>query len=58
MFLFTIFFGLSMDYHLFLLSRIREHYDQSGNTNYAVAFGIRSIGRLITGAGLFMVAVF
>jgi len=41
-----------------LLSRIREHYDQSGNTNYAVAFGIRSSGRLITGVGLSMVAVF
>tara|TARA_B100001245_G_scaffold229056_1_gene207029 strand:- start:96 stop:329 length:234 start_codon:yes stop_codon:yes gene_type:complete len=47
-----------MDYHVFLLSRIREHYDQSGNTNYAAAFGVRSIGRLITGAGLSMVAVF
>jgi RND superfamily putative drug exporter len=38
LFLFTILFGLSMDYHVFLLSRIREHYDQSGNTNDAVAF--------------------
>jgi RND superfamily putative drug exporter len=56
--LFTILFGLFMDYHVFLLSHIREHYDQSGNTNYAVAFGMRSIGRLIAGAGLFMVAVF
>ncbi|MDE0823860.1 MAG: MMPL family transporter [Dehalococcoidia bacterium] len=42
----------------FLLSRIREHYDQSGGTNEAVAFGIRSTGRLITGAALIMVAVF
>ena len=41
-----------------MLSRIREHYDQSGNTNYAAAFGIRSIGRLITGAGQSMVDVF
>tara|TARA_B110000263_G_C15158218_1_gene441165 strand:- start:348 stop:581 length:234 start_codon:yes stop_codon:yes gene_type:complete len=47
-----------MDYHVFLLSRIREHYDQSGNTKYAAAFGARSIGRLITEAGLSMVAVF
>ena len=47
-----------MDYHVLLLSRIREHYDQSGNTNCAVAFGIRSSGRLITGVGLSMVAVF
>ena len=58
LFLFTILFGLSMDYHVFLLSRIREHYDQSGDTNEAVAFGIRSTGRLITGAALIMVAVF
>ncbi len=58
LFLFTILFGLSMDYHVFLLSRIREHYDASGNTNEAVAFGIRSTGRLITGAALIMVAVF
>jgi RND superfamily putative drug exporter len=58
LFLFTILFGLSMDYHVFLLSRIREHYDKSGDTNEAVAFGIRSTGRLITGAALIMVAVF
>ncbi len=58
LFLFTILFGLSMDYHVFLLSRIREHYDQSQNTDEAVAFGIRSTGRLITGAALIMVAVF
>ena len=58
LFLFTILFGLSMDYHVFLLSRIREHYDATGNTNEAVAFGIRSTGRLITGAALIMVAVF
>ena len=58
LFLFTILFGLSMDYHVFLLSRIREHYDANGDTNEAVAFGIRSTGRLITGAALIMVAVF
>ncbi|MAF37431.1 MAG: MMPL domain-containing protein [Chloroflexi bacterium] len=58
LFLFTILFGLSMDYHVFLLSRIREHYDASGDTNEAVAFGIRCTGRLITGAALIMVAVF
>ena len=58
LFLFTILFGLSMDYHVFLLSRIREHYDASGDTNEALAFGIRSTGRLITGAALIMVAVF
>ncbi|MDA1127961.1 MAG: MMPL family transporter [Chloroflexi bacterium] len=58
LFLFTILFGLSMDYHVFLLSRIREHYDANHDTNAAVAFGIRSTGRLITGAALIMVAVF
>jgi uncharacterized membrane protein YdfJ with MMPL/SSD domain len=58
LFLFAILFGLSMDYHVFLLSRIRERYDQTGNNTEAVAFGVRSTGRLITGAALIMVAVF
>ena len=58
LFLFTVLFGLSMDYHVFLLSRIRERYDQIGDNTEAVAFGIRSTGRLITGAALIMVAVF
>ena len=58
LFLFSVLFGLSMDYHVFLLSRIREHYDQTGDNTDAVAFGLRSTGRLITGAALIMVAVF
>ncbi|PKB82352.1 MAG: hypothetical protein BZY88_04560 [SAR202 cluster bacterium Io17-Chloro-G9] len=58
LFLFTILFGLSMDYHVFLLSRVREHYDQTKDNTESVAFGIRSTGRLITGAALIMVAVF
>lgn len=58
LFLFTILFGLSMDYHVFLLSRIRERFDQTQNNTESVAFGIRSTGRLITGAALIMVAVF
>jgi RND superfamily putative drug exporter len=57
-FLFSILFGLSMDYHVFLLSRIRERFDLTGNNTESVAFGIRSTGRLITGAALIMVAVF
>ena len=57
-FLFAVLFGLSMDYHVFLLSRIRERFDQTGNNTESVAFGIRSTGRLITGAALIMVAVF
>ena len=58
LFLFSILFGLSMDYHVFLLSRIRERYDQTGNNAEAVAYGLRSTGGLITGAALIMVAVF
>ena len=58
LFLFSILFGLSMDYHVFLLSRIRERYDQTRDNDEAVSFGIRSTGRLITGAALIMVAVF
>ncbi|MCH8065612.1 MAG: MMPL family transporter [Chloroflexi bacterium] len=58
LFLFAILFGLSMDYHVFLLSRIRERFVQTGDNNEAVAFGLRSTGRLITGAALIMVAVF
>ena len=57
-FLFAVLFGLSMDYHVFLLSRIRERYDQTKNNTESVAFGIRSTGRLVTGAALIMVAVF
>jgi RND superfamily putative drug exporter len=58
LFLFAVLFGLSMDYHVFLLSRIREHYRQSGDNTAAVSLGLRSTGRLITGAALIMVAVF
>jgi RND superfamily putative drug exporter len=57
-FLFALLFGLSMDYHVFLLSRMREKYQQTKNNNEAVAFGLRSTGKLITGAALIMVAVF
>ncbi len=58
LFLFAILFGLSMDYHVFLLSRIRERYDQTGDNARAVAYGLRSTGGMITGAALIMVAVF
>lgn len=47
-----------MDYHVFLLSRIRERFDQTGDNTESVAFGIRATGRLITGAALIMVAGF
>jgi RND superfamily putative drug exporter len=58
LFLFAILFGLSMDYHVFLLSRIRERFKITGNNADAVTFGLASTGRLITGAALIMVAVF
>ena len=58
LFLFAVLFGLSMDYHIFLLSRIRERFDQTRDNTGSVAFGIRTTGRLITGAALIMVAVF
>ena len=58
LFLFSILFGLSMDYHVFLLSRVRERYDQTGNNAEAVAYGLRSTAGIITGAALIMVAVF
>ena len=58
LFLFSILFGLSMDYHVFLLSRIREHFDQTKDNAESVAFGLRTTGGLITGAAVIMVAVF
>ena len=58
LFLFSILFGLSMDYHVFLLSRIKEHYDETGDNKASVAFGLRSTGGIITGAALIMVGVF
>ncbi len=58
LFLFAVLFGLSMDYHVFLLSRVRERYDQTGNNAEAVASGLRETTGIITGAALIMVAVF
>lgn len=57
-FLFCVLFGLSMDYHVFLISRIREHYDQTHRNRESVAVGLQSTARLITGAALIMVVVF
>ncbi len=58
LFLFSILFGLSMDYQVFLLTRIREEYDKTGDNSEAVAFGLRTTGGIITGAAIIMVAVF
>ena len=56
--MFAILFGLSMDYQVFLISRIRERYLQTGDNDEAVAYGVQSTGGLITGAALIMVAIF
>jgi RND superfamily putative drug exporter len=58
LFLFSVLFGLSMDYHVFLLTRIREEYDRTGDNTEAVAYGLRRTAGIITGAALIMVAVF
>src|SRR3954452_21833243 len=58
LFLFSVLFGLSMDYQVFLLSRIKERYTQTRDTAGAVAFGVGSTARLITGAALIIIAVF
>src|SRR3954466_2656468 len=51
-------FGLSMDYEIFLLTRIRERFLQTGNTRDAVAYGVSTSARTITSAALIMIAVF
>jgi RND superfamily putative drug exporter len=56
--MFCVLFGLSMDYHVFIVSRIREHYDISHNNHESVAVGLRSTGKIITGAAAIMVVVF
>jgi uncharacterized membrane protein YdfJ with MMPL/SSD domain len=58
LFLFVILFGLSMDYHVFILSRIREAVDRGESTDDAVAHGIRSTAGVVTSAAMVMVAVF
>jgi uncharacterized membrane protein YdfJ with MMPL/SSD domain len=57
-FLFVILFGLSMDYEVFLLSRIRESYLESGDNSAAVVSGLASTARVITAAAAIMVVVF
>ncbi|MGE3141487.1 MAG: MMPL family transporter, partial [Thermoleophilia bacterium] len=58
MFLFVILFGLSMDYHVFILSKVRELYDRGMSTRDAVEHGIRSTAGVVTGAAVVMIAVF
>ena len=57
-FLFALLFGLSMDYEMFLLSRIREHWLATGDTQSSVVFGLARTGRLISSAALIMVVAF
>ena len=58
MFLFAIVFGLSMDYEVFLLSRMKEEYNRTGDNFTAVADGVAATARVITAAALIMVCVF
>jgi uncharacterized membrane protein YdfJ with MMPL/SSD domain len=58
LFLFVILFGLSMDYHVFIISRIREAVDRGMNTEEAVAHGIKQTAGVVTSAAVVMVAVF
>ena len=58
LFLFVILFGLSMDYHVFILSRIREAYDRGMKTEDAVAHGIKTTAGVVTSAAIVMVFVF
>jgi uncharacterized membrane protein YdfJ with MMPL/SSD domain len=57
-FLFVILFGLSMDYHVFILSRIREAYDRGMKTEDAIAYGIKTTAGVVTSAAIVMVFVF
>ena len=58
LFLFAVLFGLSMDYQVFLLSRIRERYTETGKTTESVVHAVGTTARIITGAALIIVAVF
>ena len=58
MFMFAILFGLSMDYEVFLLSQIQDHFKQDGEPTQAVIDGLATTGRVITSAALIMVSVF
>jgi putative drug exporter of the RND superfamily len=58
LFLFSVLFGLSMDYQVFLVSRIKERYDETGSTVEAVVGGVASTAKIITGAALIIIVVF
>ncbi len=56
--IFGVVFGLSIDYAVFLLVRMREHYDEHGDNAAAIEFGLEKTARVITGAAAIMMAVF
>ena len=58
LFLFVVLFGLSMDYHILILSRVREAYDSGMSTGQAVEHGIRATASVVTSAAIVMVGVF
>jgi RND superfamily putative drug exporter len=57
-FLFAVLFGLSMDYEVFLLSRIREEWELRHDNEHAIAYGLEHTGRIITAAAIIMIAAF
>src|SRR5579871_171797 len=56
--MFTLLFGLSMDYEVFLVSRMREAWEDTRSNRHAVVHGLSSTGRVVTAAGLIMTATF
>jgi RND superfamily putative drug exporter len=58
LFMFAVLFGLSMDYHVFLLTRVRERFNHTHDNTESVAYGVRSTAGIITGAAAIMIAVF
>jgi uncharacterized membrane protein YdfJ with MMPL/SSD domain len=58
LFMFVILFGLSMDYHVFILSRVREAYDRGMKTEDAVSYAVKNTAGVVTSAAIVMVAVF
>ncbi len=54
----ALLFGLSTDYEVFLISRVKEHYDETGDNEESVVVGIQTTGPLISGAAILMIAVF
>jgi RND superfamily putative drug exporter len=56
--MFCVAFGLSMDYEVFLLSRVKEEYDRTGDNELSVALGLQNTGRIVTAAAVLIAVVF